>query len=300
MTLTPQRPLISANWLLKNIDAPDVRVVDATWFAPFLKPVDTGHEAYQKGHIPGAVYFDIDKIADPDAALSHTLPPAHIFSARVRKLGLGDGHRIVIYDQNGFFAAARAWWMFRAMGATDVLVLDGGLSAWTGAGGALEDLPPVTTERHFTPRLRADLVKSTEQMQALVAAGPNGAQIIDARPAGRFTGDAPEPREGLASGHIPGSCNIPGNQYFAQSGYIKSPDVLAAVFKEIGVDINAPIITTCGSGVTAAITALALATLGNDLAAVYDGSWSAWAANPDNPIATGPASASTLAAGTGK
>ncbi len=280
----PQRPLVSPAWLAQNIDAPDVRIIDATWFAPFLDPLESGYEAYKKAHIPGAVHFDIDHVTDPEVTLGHTLPPAHIFSARARKLGIGDGHRLVVYDQNNFFAAARVWWMFRVMGVTDIMVLDGGLQAWRETGEPVVDLPTIATERHFTARMRADLVKTSTQIRALL--GRTHPQIIDARPAGRFTGKIAEPRAGLPSGHIPGSFNIPGDQLL-ENGRMKSPDALASLFAEAGVDLSAPIITSCGSGVTAAITALALATLGNDLAAVYDGSWSDWASNPDNPIATG-------------
>jgi len=283
----PQPPLVSAQWLSENLQSPDLRIIDATWFAPFLNPPETGREAYTRAHIPGAVYFDIDAIADPQSDLPHTAPPAHVFSARIRKLGLGDGHRMVVYDQNGFFASARCWWLLRLMGVTDVFVLDGGLDAWIALEAPIEDLPPVAHERHFTPRMRGDLLKTTDQVKANLESSTF--QVIDARPAGRFSGEAPEPREDLASGHIPGSRNVPGSQYLTETGHMKSTDDLAALFAEAGVDTAAPTITTCGSGVTAAVTALALATLGNDLVAVYDGSWSEWASNPDNPIATGPA-----------
>jgi thiosulfate/3-mercaptopyruvate sulfurtransferase len=271
---------------MENIDAPDLRVIDATWFAPFTNPPETGYQAYMRAHIPDAVYFDIDAIADPDSDLPHTFPPSHVFSSRVRKLGLGDGNRLVVYDQNGFFAAARVWWMFRAMGFSDVLVLDGGLQAWIEAGGEVDDIPPVAVERHLTPRVRADLLKTKAQMAALVEKG--GATIIDARPAGRFTGEAPEPREGLSSGHIPGSVNLPGSELI-ENGTLKSAEALRNVFTQAGIDPDKPIVTSCGSGVTAAITALALAVLGNDLVAVYDGSWTEWALDNNLPIATGPA-----------
>lgn len=284
MTAAP--PLVSADWLAQNMQAPDLRIIDATWFAPFLGPEQTGREAYDAGHIPGAVYFDIDTIADPEADLPHTFPPSHVFSSHVRKLGLGDGHRIIVYDRNNFFASARVWWTFRAMGVSDISVLDGGWHAWIEHGGAQEDFPPVAIERHFTPRIRADLLKSTQQMTQIVA--NKNTQIIDARPKGRFTGDACEPRPDLPSGHMPGSLNVPGSEYLTQSGFMKSPQELKDVFSAAGVDIVAPAIASCGSGVTAAITALALATLGNDLCAVYDGSWTEWASNPDHPIATGP------------
>jgi len=284
--MTSSSTLVSAKWLMANLSAPDLRVIDATWFAPFTNPPETGHDAYMRAHIPDAVYFDIDEIADPESDLSHTFPPSHVFSSRVRKLGLGDGNKLVVYDQNNFFAAARVWWMFRAMGFADVLVLDGGLQAWIEAGGEVDDIPPVAVERHLTPRVRADLLKTKAQMAALVEKG--GATIIDARPAGRFTGDAPEPRKGLSSGHMPGSVNLPGSALI-ENGFLKPADALRALFKEAGIDPDKPIVTSCGSGVTAAVTALALAVLGNGHVAVYDGSWTEWALDGSLPIATGPA-----------
>ena len=276
-------PLITASELKSKISAPDVRVVDATWFAPFKNPPQTGEEAYQAGHIPGAVYFDISKISDPDAAYPHMLPDTVTFSARVRKLGIGDGNRLVIYDQNDFFASARAWWMLRVMGHKDVHVLDGGLSAWKSASGELEDLPPVAVERHFTPRVRADLIAKSDYVEA--ASANNSHTIIDARPADRFTGAGSEPREGLSSGHIPGSCNLPGSALLNDDGTLKSAADLRPLFD----DPSAPTIATCGSGVTAAITAMALARLGNWDVAVYDGSWTEWADGNTRPIATGEA-----------
>jgi thiosulfate/3-mercaptopyruvate sulfurtransferase len=271
-------PLITADWLVQHHTAPDVRVIDATWFAPFLSPPETGREAWARGHIPGAVHFDIDEIADTASPLPHMMPDPVKFSARVRALGIGDGHRIIVYDQNNFFAAARVWWMFRHMGKTDIKVLDGGLAAWARAGGTLDDMPPVVSTRHFTPRVRQGLLVDA----GAVAAALNGGRvkIIDARPAGRFAGTDPEPRAGLASGHMPGSVNLPGAALIAADGTMKSTAELSALFTAP----RAPTITTCGSGVTAAITALALARLGNWDVAVYDGSWSDWAADPSRLI----------------
>jgi thiosulfate/3-mercaptopyruvate sulfurtransferase len=275
-------PLVSAEWLVRNIDAPDVRIVDATWFAPFSHPPETGRQAWTRGHIPKAVHFDIDEIADTSSSLPHMLPDAVKFSSRVRKLGLGDGNRIILYDQNSFFASARVWWMFRVMGHKDVYVLDGGLKAWIAAGGVLDDMPPITGERHFTPRVRTDLVIDARGLEALI--GKAKTTIIDARPDGRFSGRDPEPRAGLASGHIPGSINLPGSQLIATDGRMKSSAELMKLFK----DPKARTVTTCGSGVTAAITALALARLGNWDVAVYDGSWADWASDPSRPIAKAP------------
>lgn len=279
--MTQAAPLVSADWLKDHLAAPDVRVVDATWVPPFLVGRTSGREQYQQGHIPGAVYFDIDDIADPDTELSHMLPDPILFSSRVRQLGLGDGNRIIVYDNNGFFASARVWWMFRAMGHNDISVLDGGYQAWLAAGGDMEDLPPMTTERHFTSRKRADLIRDR---QDVASASESGAEIIlDARSTGRFDGTAPEPREGLPSGHIPGSCSVPVESLLTSSGTLL-PE--AALRELLSPYVDKPVITTCGSGVSAAVIALALAKIGKWDAAVYDGSWSEWAAQPDSAIAT--------------
>lgn len=274
-------PLVSAAWLKENFNTPDLKIIDATWVPPFLTGRASGRECYDEAHIPGAVYFDIDQIADPKTELSHMLPDPVLFSSRVRKLGIGDGHRIVVYDSNNFFASARVWWMFRAMGHGDIKVLNGGLRAWVAIDGELEDLPPVPPERHHTARKRADLVKDMSQMQRHVDNGDM--KILDARDEGRFAGTKPEPREGLPSGHIPGSFCVPASSLIAQDGTMKSDEELN---KRLGDYQNGPVVTTCGSGVSAAVIALALARIGNYDAAVYDGSWSEWAAHSDNPIAT--------------
>ena len=274
-------PLVSADWLKEHISAPDIRIIDATWFAPFTNPAQTGRQAYMDGHIPGAHFFDIDAIARQDTDLPHMLPDPVMFSSRVRKLGIGDGNRIIVYDQNGFFASARVWWMLRVMGHQDVKVLDGGYAAWLAAGGEVEDLPPVAVERHFTARVRSDLVKDAAQVHAISASGSH--KLIDARAADRFSGEAPEPREGLSSGHIPGSVCVPCSKLMNADGTMKSAADLAPLFD----NPMAAIVATCGSGVSAAVTALALARLGNWDVAVYDGSWTEWASDPSRPIATG-------------
>lgn len=276
-------PLVTAEWLKENIDAPDVRVVDATWFMPSGDAGQTGQKAYQEGHIPGAVFFDIDKIAAPDNPMAHMLPDPILFSSHVRALGIGDGNRIIVYDQNNFFASARAWWMLRVMGHRDVHVLDGGFATWQTAGGTVEDLPPVAVERHFTARVRADLVVDAAQVASL--SETRTGTIIDARPAGRFTGESPEPRPDLKSGHIPGSRSVPGSQLLNPDGTMKDADTLTKLFGNLAL----PIVTSCGSGVTAGVTALALARIGYWDVAVYDGSWSEWAADASRPIATGAA-----------
>ena len=276
-------PLVSASWLKQNISAPDVRVVEATWFAPFLNPEKTGREVWAEGHIPSAVFFDIDTVCAPGTDLPHMLPDPILFSSRVRKLGIGDGNRVIVYDRNNFCASARVWWMLRVMGHDDVKVLDGGYAAWLAEGGEVEDLPPFSHERHFTARVRSDLVKDAIQVALAVKTGSH--TIVDSRPAARFTGDAPEPREGLASGHIPGSCSAPSSELINADGTMKSGAELEAVLPGRW----AQTITTCGSGVAATITALAYARLGNWDVAVYDGSWTDWASDPARPVATGAA-----------
>ena len=203
---TPEKPVVSAEWLTSHLTAPDVRVLDCTYFMPGSPK--TGRQVYDAHHIPGARFFDIDDVADTDSSLPHMLPQPEKFSSRVRKLGLGDGHRVICYDQNGFLASARVWWMFRTMGHADVAVLDGGFDAWRAAGGGIEDLPPhVLADRHFTCRPRRDLVRDMEQMKSTMES--KGAQIVDARAAARFRGEVEEPRPGLRRGRIPGSINLP-------------------------------------------------------------------------------------------
>ena len=274
-------PLVTAQWLKDNIHAPDLRLVDATWVPPFLTDRKSGRAQYDEAHIPGAVYFDIDKIADPGTDLSHMLPDAILFASRVRKLGLGDGNRLVIYDANGFFASARVWWMFRAMGHGDVKVLDGGLAAWQAIGGETEDLPPVAVERHYTARKRADLIKDKAQILALLDHGETS--VLDARPQGRFDGTSPEPRKDLPAGHIPGSVCVPASGLTNPDGTMKSKADLDPI---LATYADRPVVTTCGSGVSAAVITLALARVGNWDAAIYDGSWSEWAADAASPIAT--------------
>ena len=276
-------PLVTAGWLKQNISAPDIRVVDATYYAPFLNAPKTGRQVWAERHIPGAVYFDIDAIKAGGTDLPHMLPDPIIFSSRVRKLGIGDGNRVIVYDQNNFCAAARVWWMLRVMGHDDVKVLDGGFAAWLAEGGEVEDMPPVPLERHFTARVRSDLVKDASQVGAASASG--SCAIVDARPAARFTAEVPEPREGLASGHIPGSLSVPSSELIHADGTLKTVSELQGLLP----DHTAPTITTCGSGVTAAILALAYARLGNWDVAVYDGSWTDWASDPSRPVATGAA-----------
>jgi len=272
---TPEKPTVSAEWLKSHLTAPDVRVLDCTYFMPGAPR--TGQQVFQAHHIPGARFFDIDDIADTDSALPHMLPPPEKFSSRVRRLGLGDGHRVICYDQNGFVASARVWWMFRVMGHGDVSVLDGGFDAWRSAGGAVEDLPPhFLADRHFTVRPRRDLVRDLEQMNQILSA--HSAQVVDARSAARFRGEVEEPRPNLRRGHMPGAISVPYTDLIGAGGLMKPDADLKALFASAGVDMAKPIVNTCGSGVTAAVLALAQSLAGHDDAAVYDGSWAEWGA----------------------
>lgn len=285
--MTHADPLVSTAWLAEHLDAPDVRVVDGSWHMPAAKR-DPKAE-YDAAHIPGAVFFDIDEISDETSPLPHMLPSPIKFASRVKKLGLGDGSRIVVYDTSGILPAARVWWEFKVMGHEDVVVLDGGLPKWIAEGRPVDDLAVSPQERHFTPRFQADIVRSVEQMKANLETRRE--QVIDARAAGRFEGRDPEPRVGLKSGHIPGSRNIPLSAILGPDGTMLPAEKLAAVFKAAGVDIDKPIATTCGSGITAAAVSLALARLGRPRSAVYDGSWTEWGGRDDVPVATGPAAA---------
>lgn len=274
-------PLVSTDWLAQHLDAPDIRIVDCSWFMP-----DDGRDAkaeYEAQHIRRAVFFDIDDIADNDSQLPHMLPATIKFSARVRKLGLGDGLKIIAYDNNTFYASARVWWMFRAMGHEDVAVLDGGLGKWLAEGRPTEDLPPRPTGRHFTPRANSFLLRDLDQMRANLTSRRE--QVVDTRSAARFSGSVAEPRPGLKAGHIPGSLNLPASGLLAADGTLKDAQALTALFAAAGVDLEKPITTSCGSGVSAAVASLALARLGRLDVALYDGSWTQWGSQPDTPIA---------------
>lgn len=275
--------LVSTEWLAASLAAPDIRVVDASWYLP-----DAGRDPkaeYRAAHIPGAVFFDIEDISDDTSGLPHMLPSPEKFASRVRRLGLGDGTRIVVYDGGPMYGAARAWWMFRAMGHEDVVVLDGGLPKWRAEGRPLEDLPPMPRERHFTARINGLLVRERDQMLANLESGRE--QVVDARSAARFAGTAPEPRPGLRGGHIPGSRNLPWDRLLRADGTLRAPTEIAALFGEAGITPDRPVVTTCGSGMSAALLLFALARTGRRDVALYDGSWSEWGADPTLPIATG-------------
>lgn len=280
----PDDPLVSTSWLADNLATPDIRIVDASWHLPTAGR--DPHAEYLAGHIPGAVFFDIDEIADLDSPLPHMAPPPEKFASRARALGLGDGVRIVVYDSTGLFSAPRVWWLFRMMGHEDVVALDGGLPKWVAEGRPLEDMAPIARPRHFTARRRVDLVRDRAQVAAKLETG--SAQIVDARPAARFAGAAPEPRPGLPSGHMPGARSVPWTSLVRPDGTMHEPEALSAAFRAAGVDLTRRIVTSCGSGVSACVLALGLARLGLWDVPVYDGSWAEWASTPGAPIATGP------------
>ncbi len=272
--------LVSTEWLANRLSAPDVRMVDATFYLPTQNK--DAKAQYRHCHIPGAVFFDIDEIADTTSDLPHMLPSPEKFASRVRKLGLGDGNRIVVYDASGM-GAARVWWTFRVFGHSDVAVLDGGLEKWLAEGRPTEDLPPMARDRHFTARFNNLLVRNKDQVRANLQSGHE--QVIDARPRGRFDAREPEPRPGLRGGHIPGSCNLPaGDVVDPATGTFLPADELRRRFARSDIDLARPVIASCGSGVTAATLAFALHLIGLDAVAVYDGSWAEWGRPGDTPI----------------
>ncbi len=268
--------------LAAGLGDPDLGVVDGSWHLPATGRL--GAIEFPLGHIPGAVFFDIDAIADPASGLPHMLPRADLMARAMTALGLGDGMRFVVYDVHGLFAAARVWWTLRAYGAADVRILEGGLTKWIVEGRPLETGPAHPKPRTFTARLDPRVVASLEGVRQALANG--AAQIVDARPAERFRGDAPEPRPGLKSGHMPGSLNVPFSDV-VEHGRLKPAAALKELFAAHKVDLARPVITTCGSGVSAAILALAVEEAGGDVEGLYDGSWAEWGGRDDCPAATG-------------
>lgn len=277
------KTLVSTEWLAAHLKDPDLRILDGSWHMPA-----SGRDAkaeYEAAHIPGARFFDIDDISDHRSDLPHMVPPVEKFMSRLRAMGVGDGHQVVIYDAAGLFSAARVWWLFKLMGQNNVAVLDGGLPKWQAEGRETEDLPPVIRDRHMTVRVQNHMVRDVTQVSSAAKLGDH--EIIDARSAPRFRGEVEEPRAGLRAGHIPGSRNVPYTELLNEDATMKDADGIRAAFEAGGVDLDKPAITTCGSGVTAAVLSLALERIGKTGHSLYDGSWTEWGAFPTLPVATG-------------
>ncbi len=272
--------LVSTDWLAEHLNAPDVRIVDASWYLP-SESRDARAE-YEAEHIPNAIFFDLDDICDNVDGVPHMLPSAAKFASRMRKLGIGDGNRVVVYDGAGLFSAARAWWMFKTMGHEDVAVLDGGLPKWKAENRPLSDMAPMPRERHYTARRNNLLIRDSNQVLRNIETGRE--QVFDARSNGRFEGTEPEPRADLRSGHIPGSLCLPFSSLLNDDKTMKSESELREAFDAAGYDSSRPAITSCGSGVTAAVLYLGLSLIGHRSVALYDGSWAEWGSREDTPI----------------
>ncbi|MBB3566008.1 3-mercaptopyruvate sulfurtransferase [Rhizobium sp. BK491] len=283
MAADKSRFVVSADWLQSELGAKNLRILDASFYLPAQKR-DADAE-YASGHIPGAIRFDQDKIADHSTNLPHMVPSPEFFAAEVGKLGISENDRIVIYDGPGLFASPRVWWLFHiVMGAPNVFVLDGGLDGWKAEGRPLETATPAFAPATFKPKFNASRVVSLDEMREIVDS--RSLQIADARSSGRFAATEPEPRQGMRSGHMPGARSLPSG-VFATNGKFKSLPELRETIEKAGIDLEKPVVTTCGSGITAAIITLALESLGHGDNKLYDGSWSEWGSREDTPIVTG-------------
>jgi len=273
-------PLVEVRWLADRLSDPNLIVVDAT-MPPVgvVPPVDT-KARYLAEHIPGAVFFDIDELSDHSTDLPHTLPSAEVFGRQMAELGISDGATLVVYEQEGVYSAPRAWWMLRSFGAKDVHLLDGGLRSWRDAGLPIESGAVQRAAGNFAAKLDPKAVKTLADVRRMLG---DHSQIADARSAGRFAGTAPEPRPGLSSGHMPGSVSVPFTE-LAEDGRLRDASALRAIFKAKGIDLERPVTTSCGSGVTAAVVLLGLEVAGAKQVSLYDGSWAEYARQPDAVI----------------
>ena len=274
-------PIVSTAWLAQHLGDTDLCVVDAT--LPLVGQSGHGRDSYMAGHIPGAVFFDINAIADPDTDLPHMLPTPESFADAAGQLGLSRENTIVVYDAHGIYSAPRVWWTLRVMGYRQVYVLDGGLKAWAASGHVIDTADATPIPVKLLPSVDRTLIADLTRVADALADGTT--QVVDARSAGRFRGEAPEPRASLRSGHMPGALNVPFDLVLNADGTLKSASDLAQVFAD--VDLIRPVITSCGSGVTASVLALALARLGRNDVAVYDGSWTEWGGRTDTAVVTG-------------
>lgn len=277
--------LVSTEWLAAHLDAPDLRIVDGSFKMPGVTP--TAIEDYRKQHIPGAVFFDINAIADATSALPHMLPGPEHFAAAMERLGIGDEQRVIVYDSAGLMSAARIWWMLRVFGHANVAILDGGLPKWLAEGRALDAKMPTPPKRHFAARFNGELLRDKVQIRANLAT--KAEQVLDARAAPRFAGSVAESWPGRRSGRIPGSYNLPYDLLIdARTKTLLPAETLRELFAGAGIDLARPVVTSCGSGVTACALAFGLHLLGHSAVAVYDGSWAEWGLPGDTPIETGP------------
>ncbi len=277
------RWLVSTDWLSQHLTDPNVIVLDASYYLANHKR--DAQAEFLAGHIPGAQRFDIDAVSDKSNPLPHMLPAPEQFAAQVGALGVGDGMTIVLYDGIGLYGAARVWWTFRTFGSENVRVLDGGMPKWKAESRPLETGPAKPrAPKTFTPKFNRAMVASIDDVQKVLL--DKTAQVVDARAADRFRGEAPEPRPGMRGGHMPGSFNVPFGLVL-ENGQLAPPDKVAAAFKDAGVDLDKPVVTSCGSGVTASILTFAIEALGKQPGKVYDGSWSEWGGRPDTPIVKG-------------